>query len=85
VASPANPNLHSHFRIMHFAGEFADLFDPPARCRTQGAEERRVSRMNNASQGGAIEGNAAENTIMSLIIYMFPVSLWGFGQKSEKS
>jgi hypothetical protein len=30
----------------------------------QGAEERRESRINHTSQGGAIEGNAAEDTLM---------------------
>jgi len=30
----------------------------------QGAEERRLSRMMNTSQGGATEGNAADETWM---------------------
>jgi len=29
-----------------------------------GAEERRLSRMNNTSQGGATEGNAADDALM---------------------
>jgi len=30
----------------------------------QGAEERRLRRMSNTPQGGAIEGNAADDTVM---------------------
>ncbi|MBW1941268.1 MAG: hypothetical protein JRJ51_00355 [Deltaproteobacteria bacterium] len=30
----------------------------------QGAEERRLRRMNDTPQGGAIEGNAADDTLM---------------------
>jgi len=30
----------------------------------QGAEERRLRRMNYTPQGGAIEGNAADDTLM---------------------
>jgi hypothetical protein len=30
----------------------------------QGAEERRLSRMDNTSQGGAIEGNTADDALM---------------------
>jgi hypothetical protein len=30
----------------------------------QGAEERQLRRINNTLQGGAIEGNAADDTLM---------------------
>jgi hypothetical protein len=46
----------------------------------QGAEERRLRRMSNTPQGGAIEGNAADDALMvdqgrflSLRVY---VSVW---------
>jgi len=31
----------------------------------QGAEERRLRRMSNTPQGGAIEGNAADDALMA--------------------
>jgi len=42
------------------------MSDASRRSRTLsgGAEERRLSRMNNTSQGGAIEGTAADDTSM---------------------
>jgi len=32
----------------------------------QGAEERRLRRMNNTSQGGATEGNTADDALMEI-------------------
>jgi hypothetical protein len=37
----------------------------------QGAEERRLSRMGNTSQGGAIEGNAADDALVAVRVDLF--------------
>jgi hypothetical protein len=37
----------------------------------QGAEERRLSRMGNTSQGEAIEGNAADDALMVIRVDLF--------------
>ena len=38
-----------------------------------GAEERRPSRMNNTSQGGATEGNATDDALMVDQGWIYPV------------
>ncbi|MBN2061774.1 MAG: hypothetical protein JW882_15285 [Deltaproteobacteria bacterium] len=39
----------------------------------QGTEERQLRRMNNTPQGGAIEGNAADDTLMVNLGGQYPL------------
>jgi len=58
--------------IIYFDEGFGDIPDHQQgiRCKSKipdferGAEERRLSRIDNTSQEGAIEGNAADGTLM---------------------
>jgi len=51
----------------------------------QGAEERRLRRMSNTPQGGAIEGNAADDALMVDQGLLFPLTTRCYRTTPDKS